>query len=375
MAYSAPWGAYRNKPPLVSFSYRSGGRFFAALDLGTNNCRLMVAAPQVAGGFRIMDSYNRMVRLGEGLHLTGRLTEQAMARTIDALKICAKRIEKWNLKALHAVATEACRRAENGPAFIERIKAETGFSVSVISGREEARLAVEGCASLFHQMPFRSAQSRALLFDIGGGSTEVAWVRIDSQTRSHELIGYISLPVGVITLAEQFCEHDGDITSCYEMMIAHVKKALHEFESVHRITSEIRREQVCLISAGGAVTTLASLVLNLPRYVRHAVDGIQLPSEAVRRAAGTLRQLGPERIKSHPCIGAERASVILPGCAIFEAIHDVWPVANVTVADRGLREGMMLRMIRAAKVGRGKFQSGAENEMKALDYSARAGLV
>ncbi|MGG6428344.1 Ppx/GppA phosphatase family protein [Acetobacter ghanensis] len=316
-----------------------------ALDLGTNNCRLMIAA-QTAGGFRVVDSFTRTVRLGEGLHHTGRLSDEAMGRTMEALKICAERLERRQVGMFRAVATEACRRASNGPAFIKRARVEAGFDIHIISGREEATLAVESCANLIHNQRFGLPRGRALLFDIGGGSTEIAWIRTDAASQTSSLIGYLSLPVGVVTLAEQFGPIQNLTPARYRDMVEHTRNFLHEFESVHRIRSEIRRNHVRLIGTSGTVTTLASLILNLPRYARAAVDGSLLPASSARLAMRKLQEMGLANIEAHPCIGPDRAPFVLPGCAIFEAIHDIWPMQDIIVADRGLRDGMILRMLR-----------------------------
>ncbi|WP_230975903.1 Ppx/GppA phosphatase family protein [Acetobacter garciniae] len=320
---------------------------FAALDLGTNNCRLMIAA-QTAGGFRVVDSYSRMVRLGEGLHHTGFLNRDAMERTMEALHSCAERLGRRQVRNIRAVATEACRRATNGQAFLRRAKEETGVEIDIISGREEAWLAVESCANLLHDPRLGPPRSRALLFDIGGGSTEIAWVRTEPDRQTESLIGYLSLPVGVITLSEQFGPVRSLTDTTYREMVAYTRAFLRDFEEIHRIGPEIRRNQVRLIGTSGTVTTLASLILNLSRYARAAVDGSLLPAASARLAVRKLQQMGHRGIEQHPCIGSDRAPFVLPGCAIFEAIHDMWPVGDIVVADRGLRDGMILRMIRKA---------------------------
>lgn len=342
-----PWpGLMGRSPPDIPPAPRGGDeRLFAALDLGTNNCRLMIAA-QTPGGFRVVDSYSRMVRLGEGLQRTGQLSPDAMARTLEALQSCADRLERRPVHALCAVATEACRRASNGRSFLHRVREQTGVEIDIISGREEASLAVESCANLLHDSRFGPPRNRALLFDIGGGSTEIAWVRTDASRKTESLIGYLSLPVGVITLSEQFGPVNALDDQTYRRMVACTRDLLHDFESVHRIGSEIRREQARLIGTSGTVTTLASLILNLPRYARAAVDGSLLPASSARLAVRTLQKMGFSGIERHGCIGPDRAPFVLPGCAIFEAIHDMWPIEDIIVADRGLRDGMILRMIR-----------------------------
>jgi exopolyphosphatase/guanosine-5'-triphosphate,3'-diphosphate pyrophosphatase len=311
---------------------------FAALDLGTNNCRLLVGAP-AQGGFRVLDSFSRIVRLGEGLQQSGVLSQAAMDRALPALHACAARLQRKPVRAVRAIATEACRRATNGRVFLDRVRAETGLAFEIITPREEAELALESCAPLL-----AGTGRRALLIDIGGGSTELAWVRLDGG-RWPELIGYDSLPVGVVTLAERF-GHQGFLPEGYDAMVAHVVDRLEMFERVHCIGHEIRDGGVRMLGTSGTVTTLAGVALNLERYRRPAVDGQVMSAEAVSKALADVRALGRDGLSQHPCVGPERASFVLPGCAIFEAIRIVWPVSEVMVADRGLREGMLLRMMR-----------------------------
>ncbi|MBV9539388.1 MAG: Ppx/GppA family phosphatase [Acidisphaera sp.] len=322
-----------------------GGRSlaaFAALDLGTNNCRLLIGAP-TADGFRVLDSFSRVVRLGEGLHRSGELHPDAMDRALLALQACVHRLERRPLCGLRAIATEACRRAVNGRSFLERVHRETGLRVEVISSREEAELALESCAPLL-----RGAGRRALLFDIGGGSTEIAWVRLSPRGVRPELIGTISLPIGVVTLADRFGASACD-PAVYAAMVEEVKRRLRPFEAVHCIGHEIRNGAVSLLGTSGTVTTLAGVALDLPRYSRLHIDGVVLSSEAAGAALGRLRAMGRDGMARHPCVGPDRADFVLPGCAIFSAIHELWPAPRVLVADRGLREGILLRLMRAGR--------------------------
>lgn len=317
----------------------NGQAAFAALDLGTNNCRLLVGTP-CSDGFRVLDSFSRIVRLGEGLHHSGMLSDRAMDRALAALHACAARLSRRPMRAVRAIATEACRRAANGAEFLDRVRSETGLAFDIISTREEAELALESCAPLL-----AGPGRRALLFDIGGGSTELAWVRLNGN-RPPDLIGYDSLPVGVVTLAERF-GHRGFADDGYEEMVDFVAEQLQAFERIHCIGHEIRLAGVRLLGTSGTVTTLAGVALRLPRYRRPAVDGQVLSAEATDTALATLRALGRDGLARHPCVGPDRAEFVLPGCAIFEAIRETWPIAEVAVADRGLREGMLLRMMRA----------------------------
>jgi exopolyphosphatase/guanosine-5'-triphosphate,3'-diphosphate pyrophosphatase len=318
---------------------------FAALDLGTNNCRMLVAAP-AGDSFRVLDSFSRIVRLGEGLHRTGRLSPVAMERALGALHACAARLARRPVRRLRAIATEACRRAANGAEFLAQVKHETGLDIAIISSREEVELALESCAPLL-----ADGGRRALLFDIGGGSTELAWVRIDAGGRP-SLIGYDSLPVGVVTLAERFGPAGFDPDG-FEEMVEDVAARLASFESVHCIAHEIRDGGVQLLGTSGTVTTLAGVALGLLRYRRPLVDGTVLSSAVADTALANLRALGREGLAAHPCVGPDRVDFVLPGCAVFAAITRLWPASRVIVADRGLREGMLLRMIRADRSRQG----------------------
>ncbi len=311
---------------------------FAALDLGTNNCRMLVGAP-AGDGFRVLDSFSRIVRLGEGLDRTGYLNTEAINRALVALQACSSRLARRPLRGLRAIATEACRRAANGAAFLERVRQETGLRITVISSREEAELALESCASLLG-----GGARRALLFDIGGGSTELAWVRLDHGRPA--LIGYVSLPFGVVTLAERFGEA-GFTQDGFERMVDEIAPRLAAFERVHCIAHEIRDGGVRLFGTSGTVTTLAGVTMDLARYSRPLVDGAVLSRPAAEAALTRLRVIGRAGLEQHPCVGPDRVEFVLPGCAVFAAIARIWPAPQVIVADRGLREGMLLRMMRA----------------------------
>ncbi|MDB5377418.1 MAG: Ppx/GppA family phosphatase [Rubritepida sp.] len=309
---------------------------FAALDLGTNNCRLLIGAP-TRHGFRVVDSFSRIVRLGEGLAGSGELSDAAMERTISALTACAERLQRRPVRRLAAVATEACRRAVNGASFLARAAQETGLRPRIISPREEAELAMESCAPLLEP-----DDRRAILFDIGGGSTEIAWIRTGPRP---ELIGYLSIPCGVVTLAER---EGGDCFTVhgFEAVVEDIHARLMSFDRLHCIGQEIRRGGVRLIGTSGTVTTLAGVVMDLPKYRRQLVDGTHLCTEAADDALAQLFAMGRSGLAAHPCIGPERADFVLPGCAVYAAIRKLWPVDALTVADRGLREGMLMRLMR-----------------------------
>ena len=323
---------------------RPPGEAFAALDLGTSNCRMMVAR-STARGFRVIDSLSRIVWLGEGLAASGRLAGAAIDRTLPALEECARRFARHGVSAVDAVATQACRQALNGADFLARVRDETGLAIRLISPRQEAELIVESCAEL---LAFGVGR-RALLFDIGGGSTELVWLRTSPGQTVPALIGTCSLPFGVVTL-EELTGEDAATEDGFERLVGFVADALAPFEAVHRIAAEIRAGGVRLLGTSGTVTTLAGEALGLVRYRRPLVDGLTLSTGAAAEAAHRLRALGRDGLSSHPCVGPERARLVLAGCAIFEAIRRQWPASDLLVADRGLREGLLLRLRRERRV-------------------------
>ncbi|MCF1484599.1 exopolyphosphatase [Allorhizobium ampelinum] len=318
--------------------------FYAALDLGTNNCRLLIAQPTRPGQFRVVDAFSRIVRLGEGLAATGRLSQEAMDRAIEALKVCASKLHGVELRGKRLIATEACRAAENGEAFLERVRAETGLELEIINRETEARLAVSGCSSLVG----RETRS-VVLFDIGGGSSEIAVIRI-GDNRSSRLANHIthwtSLPVGVVTLSERHGGRDVSPT-VFEAMIAEVSGMLDQFDcpSVEALGHSAADVDFHLIGTSGTVTTLAGVHLDLPRYDRRRVDGLWLSDDEVSAMQAKLLSWDYQSRAANPCIGPDRADLVLAGCAILEAIRRRWPSSRMRVADRGLREGLLTDMM------------------------------
>lgn len=320
---------------------------FAAIDLGTNNCRLLVARPD-ADGFRVVDAFSRIVRLGEGMIANNRLSDPAMLRTIDALRICAGKIRRNGTTRVRAVATEACRRAENGADFVVRAFQESGIELEIIETGEEARLALTGCAPLYESPD--SGEGYALLFDIGGGSTQVTWLRLGKPLvgRAHpefSVLGYVSLPCGVVTLSERFgaVENEAGFVSydIYRAVCAHVGALLEPFEREHGIAALVEVGRVQMVGTSGTVTTLAGVLLDLPRYDRARVDGRALTFEDLDQGRNQLMKLDRSGRAAHPCIGPQRADLVIAGCAVLHAICDAWPVGGLKVADRGLREGIL----------------------------------
>ncbi|MFN3959085.1 MAG: Ppx/GppA phosphatase family protein [Parvularculaceae bacterium] len=311
---------------------------FAALDLGTNNCRLLIASPR-GRGFRIFDAFSRIVRLGEGVSASGALSEEAMARTLDALRICADKIVRRGVIQTRCIATQACRAAENGAAFLARVEAETGLRFEIISPEEEARLAVAGCGELLD--PKASA---GLIFDIGGGSTEISWVRPrvgEGRSRGPEILAWTSLPMGVVTLSER---HGGREMSRddYRGLVGRLRADIAAIGDPAGVMATFAGGQGHFLGTSGTVTSIAGVHLQLPRYRRDRVDGLWLTADDVRAVSERLRAMSYEERANEPCIGVERADLVVCGCAILEALLLEWPATRIRVADRGLREGILV---------------------------------
>jgi exopolyphosphatase/guanosine-5'-triphosphate,3'-diphosphate pyrophosphatase len=326
-------------------------RVYAALDLGTNNCRLLVAQPSRRGGFKVIDAFSRIIRLGEGVAATRRLSEEAIARTIEALKICADKMLHHRVERAGLIATEACRLADNAPQFLRRVRSETDLDIKVVSREAEARLAVSGCASLID-----ARSDLVLVFDIGGGSSELIWLDLSRHDRRISgapldrlqvqscIVAWTSLPAGVVTLAERYGSQTID-AGIFEAMVAHVLTHLGPFIAGHGLRQRMAGKRTQLLGTSGTVTTVAGVHLRLPHYDRRRIDGFWLNVDEVRAVtAGLLASSHAQRV-AQPCIGSERAGLVLAGCAILEAVLRAWPCDRLRVADRGLREGILATLM------------------------------
>ena len=372
---SAPGAIERGQPavsqaeavPLVAPPTASGAErrqpgqrdlpVFAALDLGTNNCRLLVAVPQRHGQFRVVDAFSRIVRLGEGLSASGRLAETAMDRAVEALKVCSDKLRNRTVRRARLIATEACRSAANGVEFLDRVEREAGLRLEIIDRQTEARLAVSGCGSLVER------ETRGVvLFDIGGGSSEIALIDLSgrrSARLANHIVSWTSLPVGVVSLAERY----GGRTvtrDTFRAMIEDVRVRLGAFKGRNRLNHLVAGPGFHLLGTSGTVTTLAGVHLELERYERRRVDGLWMDRDSVDRMVEKLLGWNFEQRMANPCIGADRADLVLAGCAILEAIRLVWPSERLRVADRGLREGILSELMAEEGVWQDRRWNGAQ---------------
>ncbi len=324
---------------------------YGAIDLGTNNCRMLMAR-RAHRGFRVVESFSRIVRLGEGIGARGALSQDAMDRAVEALAVCAQKLERRRVTKLRAVATQACRMADNGPAFIERVRQETGLSLDLISPEEEARLAVQGSLDLLDD-----SFDAAVVVDIGGGSTEMCWLDL-AEWRERGgypdagrpgIRGWTTIPLGVVTLSERLPEPDNMDAEArlawYESLKAEVRKEMRFPKGARRLRPLFDAGRAHMVGTSGTVTSLAGVHLNLARYDRNQVDGLWISSQEARAACDRLSSRDAAGRAGEGCIGAERADLVVAGCAILEAVMDAWPVPRLRVGDRGLREGLLLNLI------------------------------
>ncbi|MFT0860177.1 Ppx/GppA phosphatase family protein [Ancylobacter sp. G4_0304] len=345
-ARGRPWRGRRSYPPAAGGRPYAEEGCYAALDLGTNNCRLLIARP-TATGFRVVDAFSRIVRLGEGLIGSGRLGDAAMARAIDALSVCSAKIGARRIADGRLIATEACRSAANGDEFIARVERETGLKLEIVDRETEARLAAAGCTPLVDP-----TSDGAVLFDIGGGSTEVVWLdrveTCDVGPPAAVIRAWVSVPLGVVTVAER---HGGvQVTrDDFEAMVNEFRPHLDGFVAA---VGPHNCGRLHLLGTSGTVTTIAGVHLDLPRYDRSQVDGTWLDAEQVRVVVDRLLAMPFSERAANPCIGAERADLVLAGCAILEAVRRAFPCDRLRVADRGLREGILVELMRADRVWR-----------------------
>lgn len=342
------------------------GQLYAALDLGTNSCRMLIAQPK-GSQFLVVDSFSKTVQLGAGLEASGKLSRASMNRTIQALRICEKKIEKHGVGRMRLVATEACRRASNSKEFIKQVRRETGLTIEIIGSEEEARLAVISCAPLV-----RAGSEQLLIVDIGGGSTELVWIdlsQVDPADRSKSImrlssgfdrqglgdarvVDWISVPLGVATLKDQFIDVEDD-SARFALMSWFFEESLATFSPA---TVAQPRKGFQIIGTSGTVTTVAASFLGLRRYDRAKVDGLVMSSDQIDLVIREYLALGPEGRRTDPRIGRDRHTLIMSGAAILQALMRIWPTDQLSVADRGLREGLLYAQMTADGVlGDGPF--------------------
>jgi len=326
------------------------GKTYAALDLGTNNCRLLIAHPK-NDGFRVIDSYSKVVRLGAGLAASGRLSDESMDMAVNAIEVCARKMKAKSVKRWRCVATQACRAADNCDEFLSRVKTETGVTLEIISPRVEARLSVMGCINLID-----IDKDAALVVDIGGGSTELSWVDVRKLREDGGLLrayrppisAWTSLPVGVVTLSERVPERD-DRAGWYEEMKQVVRDTIAANNADTRFRNIFRSGNGQMIGTSGTITSLSGIYQKLPYYQRDKVDGSWMPAEDAVKICREMSAMPYEERAKEPCIGEDRARLLVAGCAITDVLCEMWPSQQIRVADRGLREGILMGLMQKSQ--------------------------
>jgi exopolyphosphatase/guanosine-5'-triphosphate,3'-diphosphate pyrophosphatase len=345
------------QPVEPSASLPAGSALYAALDLGTNSCRMLIARPR-GSQFQVVDSFSKTVQLGVGLEASGRLSRASMGRTVQALRICQKKIEKHRVTRMRLVATEACRRARNAQDFIRQVRRETGLALEIIPPQEEARLAVISCAPLVER-----TTEQLLVVDIGGGSTELVWIDLAAVAPAERpraimrlgrglqapaetaarVVDWISVPLGVATLKDQFGDVEDD-SARFALMSWFFEENLARFSPYN---AEAPRRGFQIIGTSGTITTVAASFLGLRRYDRAKVDGLTMTSAQIDGVIRDYLALGPEGRRNDPRIGRDRHALIMSGAAILQALMRIWPTDRLSVADRGLREGLLYAQMTA----------------------------
>jgi exopolyphosphatase/guanosine-5'-triphosphate,3'-diphosphate pyrophosphatase len=299
----------------------------------------------------VVEAYSRIVRLGEGLGQSGRLSDEAMDRALAALKVSGEKVRRRNVVRFRAIATQACRIAANGQAFVNRVANETGVKLQIITPQEEARLSVTGCLNLLDY-----SYDAALVVDVGGGSTELSWVELKGAAPGAmpPVRAWLSVPIGVVTLAERFPEGEVATEGWYRQMVDTVKAEIVAFKRADMMRPVFEADRAHLVGTSGAITSLAGMHLRLPRYDRNRVDGIWMSRDQCDAAAGALLSLNAADRAAEPCIGPDRSDLVLAGAAILQAVQELWPCTRVRVADRGLREGILLSLMSGSSSRRRK---------------------
>ena len=332
----------KGKKPRFPLKREREAEHYAAIDLGTNSCRLVIATP-TPSSFHVVETFSKITRLGEGIIQDNRLSKPAMRRTVNTLKVCKSVMEEYApITHSRFVATAACRRAKNIDEFLSMVQKEVGLNLEIISSKEEARLAVVGCLPLLNRNI-----KRALVFDIGGGSTEISLARITEEGKTF-IEGFVSLPYGVVTISEAF--PNKEMTNlAYNTIIERTQNILAEFDEKTHISEAIENQEIQVIGTSGTVTVLGAVYLGLARYNRSAVDGLSVSGADIENVINKIKNMGDAGRRKHRCIGPSKADLTISGCAIIEALLTSFPISEITIADRGIREGILLDLIRNVK--------------------------
>ena len=300
---------------------------FAAIDLGSTNCRLVIV-DIIEDKYKIICSFSEILNLGRNLSFSNEFNDEIIEKTIEIFKIISQKLKYYNVLSYRCVATEACRQSINSDELVKRIHERTNIEIEIIPSKEEARLCLKSC--LNHNVNLNDFN---LVFDIGGGSTEII---IFDSIYSNKDFDFLSIPIGVINFSEKVSLFKT------EKVLGQLEKQMMFFSK----KKKIHNEPISIIGSCGTVTTLCAIHLKLNYYQKSLVDNTLLEIEDLKQTCNFVKRLSSEEKEKHPCIGPQRINLLDNGILILEKILESWPVKRILVSDRGLREGIILDQIK-----------------------------
>ncbi len=323
----------RLHPPPSRPPREEGTQRFAAIDIGSNSIRQIVADVSSNGAIRVIDEMKAAPRLQSGLHETGALGEEPMRLALEALTRMATLARQLGCKRVEAVATSAVRGASNGAAFLRQVREVAGLRVRILDGEEEARLAFR--SALAH---FDLGRGRAVVMDIGGGSVEFALAAEGIVER------YVSLPFGAVRLTEQYL-----MDRPAPKGVRKLRKAIRD--DIRRVLPVRDWRGAELIGSGGTFTNLAGMVLARQGIrVAHSVHGTRMPWHEIEHLLEMLQELTPTERLAVPGLNVARADIILAGLAVAAEVGARLEPRGFVASAYGIREGLLLETARVAPV-------------------------
>lgn len=332
-APGAEWGEVGGVREMAAALVEQGngeGIRLAAIDVGSNSTRLVIVEAHADGSYRVLDDEREPMRLAAGLVKAGALDEAVMSRAADAIAGMKGIADGYGCAAVRAIATAAVREASNGAAFTALVKERTGLELRVVSADEEARLAFLSASRAFSDLGTIAAG----VMDIGGASTEI----VLSSRGVVESIA--STPLGAVRLAEMF---GADGEGAYKRMRRWIKGTVRSAVGKPAVRPDV------MVGMGGTVTALAAIAAHRRRVApppgAASGQGFQVRYEEVKEILGELRDLPLEKRKRVPGLSAERADIIVAGVAVIEFVMRHLGAPRLRVHARGVRDGVILRMI------------------------------
>jgi exopolyphosphatase / guanosine-5'-triphosphate,3'-diphosphate pyrophosphatase len=300
----------------------------AAIDIGSNSVRLMVAEARAGGDYRILDDHKETTRLAHGLSSTGLLTAEAIAHSLAALRRMKTIVDGYGVERLEVIATSAVREAHNGPEFIRLVKEQLGLTVEIIPTTEEGRLSFLSAARQFDL-----SDANAVLVDLGGGSAELVFAAKGIIEEIH------SLPIGAVRMTEAFLTHDPPTKGDLQQFRKHLDSALRETAGEPDFTPHL------MVGAGGTFTALANISMRQKKLSTQNVAGYEMNRGEVRHILEHLGHMPLEARRNVAGLNPDRADIIFAGLFVIERLMKWLNVNRLLIHDRGVRDGLLLKMI------------------------------